>query len=151
MEKRGKIEQLLIFGEEKVKKAQRLNIERLSINCKVIKNMAMSLYRQTRLELKKYLTPETYNRVVQIFTKWKLEMDQKLWMQSVYDLLYSYDVAVKNNRPRIIEALKYLYWARVYFYSKKIKAFDYKEAEKEIQKQVQYFSKNRDYLFKKYL
>lgn len=142
--KTGKIEQLLIFGEKKMKKAQRLDID-----CRAIKAMAISLYKPSRLELKKCLTPETYNKIVQVFTKWKLEIDQKLWMQSVYDLLYSYDMAVKNNRPRIIEALKCLYWARVYFYSKKIKSLDCREAEKEIQKQAQYFLKNKNYLFKK--
>lgn len=141
-----KIEQLLVFSEKKMKKPQRL-----SVDYEAVKNMAMSLYKANYLGLKKGLMPETYNKVVQIFTKGKLEMDQELWIQSVYDLLYSYDIATKANKPRLIEALKCLYWARIYFYSKKIKNFDSKRAEKEVQKQAQYFLKNKDYLLKKYL
>jgi len=138
---KAKIQETKLFGLQKMNPAQNLNVDKDKIL-----ELAFSQYDEDLL--KQFLTEETYNYIHEMFSKKKIHIDYALWCKCVYDLIYSFSKTEKKED--VVNALKSLYFARVFSFINETKEMSNEDAEELIKKQAHLFWDHRDYLIQKF-
>ena len=119
----------------------------LSIDYKTLKKTAIDTFNQKEKWLKKFLTKNNFAKAKSLIQKEQMLLDDKMWMELVFDLLASYHKS--KFSPAIIEALKGLYFARTASFIKQTLDEDHTQAEKRLVEQAKLFYKNRNKLISK--
>ncbi len=74
------------------------------------------------------------------------KMDNLIWTQIMYQLLYTYDKGSTNVKKEIVEALKPLYFARSVTFDYQSWRYNINYAEETIQEQAKAFASQKPYL-----
>jgi len=138
---RGKWANNSSFGEEKIFGIKTLPEPRnMKPDPERILQTAISEYRKDKL--KKYLSRETFEIINRMFFERNINMDEKLWAQTVYDLMHSY--MSSRKKMDVIKSMRSLYFARLYTFFKRIPEYTTEEVESEIKDQAKCFRKMRE-------
>ncbi|MDY6970015.1 MAG: glycosyltransferase family 2 protein [Spirochaetota bacterium] len=137
------VEELPLYGKNKFAEPQKL-----SVDYKTMKEIAISEFINNQEILVKYLSSEIYCDLCKMFNSGKIDINMDLWTMLIYDLLYAYDISV--DRVEIIEAMKPLYFGRVITFYRETLDMDHYACEVRIQQQSRHFFNSRNYLINKY-
>lgn len=108
-----------------------------------IKKISSELFEKNKKILKKQLAEETYGKLEKMYGDGKIFIDSELWAEIVYELLDRFGKTKFN--PELIEALKPLYFGRVFSFIKETEKLPFQEIERLIKKQAVIFFKKRSY------
>lgn len=112
-----------------------------------LKGICQKEYRMRLKDIKELLDPYAYSRVCEMFDRDVFDMDTLLWAQIFYSLVYRYNIAASNEeRRKIINTLKPLYFARCLSFNYETWKHNIKYAEIEIRKQALGFASQKYYL-----
>lgn len=139
---KNRIEKTELFGLHKMDPAQDLIID----NDKILE-LALSQYDEDLL--KQIMSEETFEHIQEMFIAKKIHIDVELWCRCVYDIIYAFSKTEKKEE--IVNALKSLYFARIFSFINETKNMSNENAEDLIKKQAKLFWDRRDYLVKKLL
>ncbi len=113
------------------------------INPNAIKKTSSLLFEKNKKILKKQLRKETYQKLEEMYKNGKIFINGELWAEIVYELLERFGKTRCN--PELIEALKPLYFGRIFSFLKETRGIPFKETEQLIKKQAMTFFKKRSY------
>jgi len=134
------------FEEEKIFGTKTLPEPRnLKPNPEVIFQTALNEYQRDKL--RNYLSKKIFEKVNRMFFERKINIGEKLWAQTVYDLMHSYYSGGKKND--VIKSMRSLYFARLYTFFNRIPEYTTEEVESEIKEQAKCFRKMRGYLIRR--
>ncbi len=126
--------------------------QEMSIDYKRLKRQALREFPPSESLILQILTPETGEKIHEMFRVHRFRLSSLLWMKIVYDFLCTYDQAVDRlEELRVIEALKPLYLARVVSFIRETLELDYEECENKILRQAKVFRSHRDILIENML
>jgi len=131
------IEETVIFGDNNVSEPPRMCINTENLRRAFNKEVNKSLF-----ILKQYLSDDTYNELRNVC----LEiggLSPELWARIIYDLLVAYQKA--EDKEELVEAIKPLYFGRIYSFAKETAGMSHREAELEVQRQARIFHNLREY------
>ncbi|MCK9555267.1 glycosyl transferase [bacterium] len=138
----SEIRELKKYGLKEMGKPQELNIDR-----KKLTGNAMEGWSQWKNELKKDLSRDVYAKWENIFSKEPINNDISLWVQTLYDMVISYQKS--ENKDKTVEAMRCLWFARAVGFMNQTWDWSNEKAEEEIKRQAQAFFDNRNYLIEK--
>jgi len=133
------VEETKLFGLQKMDPAQDLTVDKDRIL-----ETASSQYDEDLLH--KALGEQNFSQIKEMFSSKKVHITAELWCNCVYDIIVAFSKS--NNKEDVINALKSLYFARVYSFIYDTETMSNEEAEQEILKQAKLFFEKRDYLIK---
>lgn len=123
--------------------------QKLSIDYKDLKQVSLYEFSLHYKILQKCLSIQVYKVLEKMYFQNKvLNIKPDLWSKILYEMLYAYDES--GSKMTIIRALRPLYFGRTISFIKETLELTSQESEGKIQKQAEYFYKNRDYLLEKY-
>jgi hypothetical protein len=137
------VEEMPLFGHKELAQPQNL-----SVDYKGMKATARYEFEAHREILSQSLRPKVFARLAETYDSGKIHIGVDLWTRAVYDLLYAYDTS--DSDPRVIEAMKSLYFGRVISFIRQTLDMDHQASEEEIQRQARHFFKLRRYFLRKY-
>ncbi len=136
------IEKSQIFGLQKLEPAQNLEVNRED----VLKN-AVSSFENSREVLKSSLSPEIMEKLESGFSSQKLNINSDLWVDILFDVLCAFP---KHPNPQeLVEAMKGLYFGRVYGFMNETWEMSSAEAEIPIREQGEKVFKRRGELIRR--
>jgi glycosyltransferase involved in cell wall biosynthesis len=100
-----------------------------------------------RDEMKNYLGRKAFGRVNSMFFERNLNIDERLWARTMYDLMHSY--FLDGRKLNAVNNLRSLYFGRVYTFFKRIPEYTTEEVEHEIREQAKFFRKTRGRLIRR--
>ncbi len=131
-----------MFGLKELGEPQDLTVDRNSI-----KKQALAGFGDAKENLKKYLHPDTFEKIKAVFKSDDFHaLDAELWMRTVYEMIAAFQKS--KHRATLVESLRGLYFGRVFAFMNKTWEQSTSEAEKEILAQADCFFKHKDYLLK---
>ncbi len=129
------------FGLKKFDPPQELKIDIRGLKLKLREE-----YIERSALLKRYLNDYSIARLEKMIDEDFYEMDNLIWTQIMYQLLYSYDRGSARVKREIIEALKPLYFARSVTFDYQSWKYDINYAEETILEQALAFASQKPYL-----
>ncbi len=120
----------------------------LPVDYKSIKEAALDGYEEQRLALADYLAPTTFEKIDEIMASGRMRLTSLTWVRTVFDLLYAFDK--QGQDPRVIEALKPLFFARIASFIRYTLDLNHEESEMEIRLQAREFRRARPYIKRRY-
>lgn len=117
------------------------------IKLSAIKKTSSDLFEKNKKTLKKQLKKGTYQKLEEMYGNGKIFIDGELWAEIVYELLDRFGKTKFN--PELIEALKPLYFGRVFSFIKETDKLPFKKTEELIKKQAVIFFKKRSYFYER--
>ncbi len=130
------------FGLKILSEPQELDIDILDL-----KEKCQISYRKSQTDIKELIEPYAFSRVNEMFDMEAFDLTILLWTQILYSLLYRYDVSRNDEeRKKIINALKPLYFARSLSFNYHTWKYNVKYSEKEIRKAALGFASQKHYL-----
>ncbi len=131
-----------LFGQKILTEPQELDIDILDL-----KEKCKASYYKYQTDIKELLEPYAFSRVNEMFDMEAFDLTILLWTQIFYSLLYRYDVSNNGEeRGKIINALKPLYFARSLSFNYHTWKYNVKYSEKEIRKAALGFASQKYYL-----
>jgi len=122
--------------------------QELDIDILDLKEQCKTLYYKYQTDIKEILEPYTFSRVNEMFEMETFDLTILLWAQIFYSLIYRYDVSKNDEeRRKIINALKPLYFARSLSFNYHTWKYNVKYSEKEIRKSALGFASQKYYLW----
>jgi glycosyltransferase involved in cell wall biosynthesis len=102
---------------------------------------------------KHVLEPETFRELLRVVIylreRGEFILEADLWAKILYDFFYIFYVWERNRR-RLVDIITPLYFGRTGTYCSKVMGKSWEETEEIIQKEVDVFKKNRNYLIRKF-
>ena len=121
--------------------------QQLPIDYKNLKRQAVREFSSSQSLILQILPPETGEKIQQMFRAQRFRLSSLMWMNLVYDFLFSYDRAPdRAEKLRVIKALKPLYLARVVSFIRETLELDHTNSEKKILRQAEVFRSHRHLL-----
>ncbi len=131
------------YGLKVLAEPQELDIDVLDL-----KEQCKALYCKYQTDIKEILEPYTFSRVNEMFEMETFDLTILLWTQIFYSLIYRYDVSKNDEeRRKIINALKPLYFARSLSFNYHTWKYNVKYSEMEIRKSALGFASQKYYLW----
>jgi len=125
-----------------------LDEPKLDIDKNKIYETARSKY--NKYDLREFLEKETFDKINDMFFKRDLNVTSELWAKVVYDSLHAYHKnKTKDKREKIIEALKAVYFARMFTFMNKFEHSSREEVEESFNEQAENFRKFKPYFVEK--
>ena len=134
---------LPIYGKNKNGKPQDL-----AVSYKGIKETSIYEFNSNRKILSRFLSKSVFEELDKMYKKEKINITADLWSKIIFDALHSYDITDIDGD--LVEALKALYFGRSLTFIRDTMDMSFEESEKEIQKQMKAFVKNKKYFLAKY-
>ena len=131
-----------LYGLQKMDSPQELNVDRSAVE-----QQARDGFLKHQGQLEKVLSPAAYQALTHMFSGVTIDIDSELWVTIVYDMIAYFKKT--QNRVRLIESLKGLYFGRTLTFMNKTWDWSSEKAEEEILAQAQLFHKKRRYLIDK--
>ena len=135
-----------LFGLQKLDPPQELVID-----IRELKDKLRNEFRSREKLLKRYLSPYIYLNIRHMIDQDHYEMDTLMWTQSVYQIMFTFDIGTPAMRKDIIEALKPLYFARSVTFDYETWKYRIDYAEELILHQAMAFSSQKPYFYGLYL
>jgi glycosyltransferase involved in cell wall biosynthesis len=127
---------------------QTLDEPKMDIDKTKIFNNSLMNYKKE--ELREFLEKETFEKINDMFYKREIKIDSELWAHAVYDSLYAYYKSQKKSEmSEIVEALKSLYFGRLYSFINEEQHNGYASVEKNLLEQAKDFRKQKPYFVQK--
>ncbi|MFH1546838.1 MAG: glycosyltransferase [Patescibacteria group bacterium] len=120
----------------------------LEIDYKGMKASALFNFRSNAETLAKFLSPPTFAKLEEMFSRGKIKIGQKLWCEIIFDAVHAFDRLYSNGE--IVEALKPLFFGRFLYFFRETLEKNSADCEREIQNQAKFFWRHRRYLLQKY-
>ncbi len=130
------------FGLEELSEPQELKI-----NIRELKDKLRAEYWPRERLLKKYLNEYAIMNLEGMFEQDVYNIDTLMWIQVVYQLIFSYRNGSAKVRKDIVEALKPLYFARSVTFNYQTWRYSTKYVEQAIHEQAKAFASQKPYLF----
>ncbi len=131
------------FGLDVLAEPQELDIDILDL-----KEKGRTSYNKYQADIKEFLEPYAFSRIHEMFEMEVFDLTILLWTQVFYNLLYRYDVSKSDEeRGKIINALKPLYFARSLSFNYHTWKYNVKYSEMEIKKSALGFASQKYYLW----
>lgn len=124
------VRELGVFGIQELAPAQDLDIDREAI----LKN-SIDSYNESREVLKEVLNPEIFRRLEEMFVINNVKIDTELWVDILFDFLAAF--RKYEDKLKLVEAMKGLYFGRVYSFMNETWELSSADAEKPIREQGQ--------------
>ena len=122
--------------------------QELDINVLDLKEKGQMEYSKYQTDIKELLEPYAFSRINEMFEMEVFDLTILLWTQIFYSLVYRYDVSKNGEeRMKIINALKPLYFARSLSFNYHTWKYNVKYSELEIRKSALGFSSQKYYLW----
>ncbi|MHC4307746.1 MAG: hypothetical protein ACYSR7_03890, partial [Planctomycetota bacterium] len=122
--------------------------QELDINVLDLKEKGQMEYRKYQTDIKELLEPYAFSRINEMFKMEVFDLTILLWTQIFYSLVYRYDISKNDEeRRKIINALKPLYFARSLSFNYHTWKYNVKYSEKEIRKSALGFASQKYYLW----
>ncbi len=125
--------------------------QELAIDIRDLKDKLRNEFLSREKLLKKYLSPYLYLNIRHMIERDHYDMDTLMWTQSVYQILYTFDIGTPAMKKDIIEALKPLYFARSVTFDYETWKYRIDFAEELILHQAMAFSSQKPYFYGLYL
>ena len=135
-----------LFGIKKLDPPQELVID-----IRDLKDKLRNEFLSREKLLKKYLSPYLYLNIRHMIERDHYDMDTLMWTQSVYQILYTFDIGTPRMKADIIEALKPLYFARSVTFDYETWKYRIDFAEELILHQAMAFASQKPYFYGLYL
>jgi len=130
------------FGLKTMAEPQELDIDIIEL-----KEKCKESYNKYQAEIKELLEPYAFSRIKEMFEMEIFDLTILLWTQVFYCLLYRFDVSNSaEERRKIIDALKPLYFARSLSFNYHTWRYNVKYSEMEIRKAALGFASQKYYL-----
>ncbi len=120
--------------------------QELKIDIRDLKQKLRDEYLQRANLLKRFLNDYSIIRMEKMVEEDLYEMDNFMWTQIMYQLLYIYDKGSTKVRKEIVEALKPLYFARSVTFDYQSWRYNINYAEETILEQAKAFASQKPYL-----
>ena len=134
------------FGLDILAEPQELDIDILDL-----KEKGRISYNKYQSDIKELLEPYAFSRINEMFETEVFDLTILLWTQVFYNLLYRYDVSKNDEeRKKIINSLKPLYFARSLSFNYYTWKYNVKYSEMEIRKAALGFASQKYYLWRLY-
>jgi hypothetical protein len=131
------------FGLKDLAEPQELDIDILDL-----KGKGQMEYSKYQTDIKDLLEPYAFSRIHEMFEMETFDLTILLWTQIFYSLVYRYDVSKNDEeRRKIINALKPLYFARSLSFNYHTWKYNVKYSEMEIRKSALGFASQKYYLW----
>jgi hypothetical protein len=131
------------FGLDILAEPQELDIDILDL-----KEKGRMSYNKYQADIKELLEPYAFSRINDMFEMEVFDLTILLWTQVFYNLLYRYDVSKNGEeRKKIINSLKPLYFARSISFNYYTWKYNVKYSEMEIRKSALGFASQKYYLW----
>jgi hypothetical protein len=131
------------FGLDILAEPQELDIDILDL-----KDKGLISYNKYQADIKELLEPYAFSRINEMFETEVFDLTILLWTQVFYNLLYRYDVSKNGEeRKKIINSLKPLYFARSLSFNYYTWKYNVKYSEMEIRKSALGFASQKYYLW----
>ena len=134
------------FGLEELSEPQELKI-----NIRELKDKLRAEYWPRERLLKKYLNEYAIMNLEGMFEQDVYNIDTLMWIQVVYQLIFSYRNGSAKVRKDIVEALKPLYFARSVTFNYQTWRYSTKYVEQAILEQAKAFASQKPYFFGLYV
>jgi hypothetical protein len=122
--------------------------QELDINVLDLKEKGQVEYSKYQTDIKELLEPYAFSRINEMFEMEVFDLTILLWTQIFYSLVYRYDVSKNDEeRRKIINALKPLYFARSLSFNYHTWKYNVKYSELEIRKSALGFASQKYYLW----
>ena len=134
------------FGLDILAEPQELDIDILDL-----KEKGRVSFNKYQADIKELLEPYAFSRINEMFEMEVFDLTILLWTQVFYNLLYRYDVSKNDEeRKKIINSLKPLYFARSLSFNYYTWKYNVKYSEMEIRKAALGFASQKYYLWRLY-
>ena len=131
------------FGLDILAEPQELDIDILDL-----KEKGRTAYNKYQADIKDLLEPYAFARINDMFEMEVFDLTILLWTQVFYNLLYRYDVSKNGEeRKKIINSLKPLYFARSLSFNYHTWKYNVKYSEMEIRRSALGFASQKYYLW----
>lgn len=121
--------------------------QEIDINMYDLKERCKEEYRKNVANLKELLGHYAFSKINEMFKIDKFDVNTLLWTQIIYTLLYKFDKSKsKEEREKVINALKPLYFARSISFNYNTWRYNVKYSELEIRNQALAFASQKYYL-----
>ncbi len=122
--------------------------QELDINILDLKEKGQVEYRKYQNDINELLEPYAFSRIHEMFEMETFDLTILLWTQIFYSLVYRYDISKSSeDRMKIINALKPLYFARSLSFNYHTWKYNVKYSEEEIRKEALGFASQKYYLW----
>jgi len=122
--------------------------QELDIDILDLKEKGRMSYNKYQADIKELLEPYAFSRINEMFETEVFDLTILLWTQVFYNLLYRYDVSKNGEeRKKIINSLKPLYFARSLSFNYQTWKYNVKYSEMEIRKSALGFASQKFYLW----
>ena len=122
--------------------------QELDINILDLKEKGQVEYRKYQNDINELLEPYAFSRIHEMFEMETFDLTILLWTQIFYSLIYRYDISKnEEERKKIINALKPLYFARSLSFNYHTWKYNVKYSEEEIRKEALGFASQKYYLW----
>lgn len=122
--------------------------QQLHVDAGQIQKNALREYYTNERAINEVLSSPLDEQIQKMFGSKEIAIDMNQWTRIVYDFIAAY--ATSTDKGRVVEALKALYFGRVYSFINETIELEHKESEQQIADQARCFLDSKPYLIRKF-
>ncbi|MBR9676331.1 glycosyl transferase [Candidatus Woesearchaeota archaeon] len=127
-----------------------LSLEDIGIDLEAMEKNATTLFTDYKLGIQQILSPDLFEELQKMFIEKEISISESQWAMIVYDFLASFSMSTEeDDKLRIVELLKPLYFGRSLSFINQTINLGCEEAERLILRQAQIFRELKPYLINK--
>lgn len=109
----------------------------IDIDVEKVRAQSCSEFAENRDFLATAIDPDLFKRIESAFSDGDIDINAELWADIVFEFLHTYETS--ENRPKLIEAFKSLYWGRAFTFITRTLDLSSSNAEELIIRQAEVF------------